>query len=42
MQIGLANFEYPAGDAIMRLYNSPIGNHVIPIFFQVLPDGYSQ
>ena len=32
MKIGLANSEYPAGDAIMRLYNSPIRNHVITIF----------
>jgi len=32
VQIGLANSEYPAGDAIMRLYNSPIRNHVVTIF----------
>jgi len=32
MQIGLANSEYPAGDAIMRLYNNPIYSHAITVF----------
>jgi hypothetical protein len=32
MQIGLANSDYPAGDAIMRLYNNPIYSHIIAVF----------